>query len=63
MKGIVNGDSLKVSLKSAASGRGRMPGHLNYIDHGTGMHVHATAVVGYAILDATTRQIAAGCFT
>ena len=24
-------------------------GHLNYIDHGTGMHVKATAVTGYAI--------------
>ena len=24
-------------------------GHLNYIDHGTGMHVKATAVTGYAV--------------
>jgi hypothetical protein len=32
-------------------------GHLNYIDHGNGMHVKATSITGYAILDATTRQI------
>jgi hypothetical protein len=32
-------------------------GHLNYIDHGTGMHVKATAVTGYTVIDAVTRQI------
>lgn len=36
---------------------GEFWGHLNYIDHGTGMHVHATAVTGYATIDAVTRQI------
>ena len=37
--------------------RGEFWGHLNYIDHGTGMHVHATAVTGFAEIDAVTRQI------
>jgi hypothetical protein len=37
--------------------RGQFWGHLNYIDHGTGMHVSSTAVTGFAILDAVTRQI------
>ncbi|MBI2946583.1 MAG: hypothetical protein HYY23_02990 [Verrucomicrobia bacterium] len=29
--------------------RSELWGHLNYIDHGTGMHVKATAVTGYFI--------------
>ena len=39
--------------------RGEFWGHLNYIDHGTGMHVHATAVTGYAVdpNDSTCRII------
>ena len=37
--------------------RGQFWGHLNYIDHGTGMHVHSTGVTGYAVIDATTRKI------
>lgn len=37
--------------------RGQFWGHLNYIDHGTGMHVKATAVTGFAVIDAVTRQI------
>jgi len=36
---------------------GRLWGHLNYIDHGTGMHVKATDVTGYAVVDAVTRRI------
>jgi len=32
-------------------------GHLNYIDHATGMHVKATAVTGYDVIDAVTRRI------
>ena len=37
--------------------RGAFWGHLNYIDHGTGMHVISTAVTGFTALDAVTRQI------
>ena len=37
--------------------RGQFWGHLNYIDHGTGMHVTSTAVTGFTVLDAVTRQI------
>jgi hypothetical protein len=36
---------------------GSLWGHLNYIDHGTGMHVKGTAVTGYTVVDAVTRQI------
>jgi len=32
-------------------------GHVNYIDHETGLHVHGTSVTGYFIIDATTRDI------
>src|SRR5436190_3263122 len=37
--------------------RGAFWGHLNYIDHDTGMHVQATAVTGYTVIDAVTRKI------
>lgn len=37
--------------------RGEFWGHLNYIDHGTGMHVTSTAVTGFSVIDAVTRQI------
>lgn len=37
--------------------RGEFWGHLNYIDHGTGMHVTSTSVTGFAVVDANTRQI------
>lgn len=36
---------------------GELWGGLNYIDHGTGMHVKSTATTGYVVIDATTRQI------
>jgi hypothetical protein len=36
---------------------GRLWGHLNYIDHGTGMHVKAQEVTGYEVVDAVTRRI------
>lgn len=32
-------------------------GHLTYIDHGTGMKVHGTAVTAYTVVDETTRRI------
>lgn len=32
-------------------------GHLNYIDHGTGLHVKATSVTAYIFLDENTRDI------
>jgi hypothetical protein len=37
---------------------GRLWGHLNYIDHATGMHVKATSVTAYQEVDATSRMIA-----
>ena len=37
--------------------RGIPVGHLNYIDHGTGMHVHSSSVVSYSAVDADIRQI------
>jgi hypothetical protein len=32
-------------------------GHLNYIDHGNGMHVKATGITGYTVVNTTTRRI------
>jgi hypothetical protein len=37
--------------------KGDFWGHLNYIDHGTGLHVKGKTVTGYTVLDAVTRQI------
>jgi hypothetical protein len=37
--------------------RGQFWGHLNYIDHGIGMHVRSTRVTGYSVVDANTRRI------
>jgi hypothetical protein len=36
---------------------GQLWGHLNYVDHGDRLHVKATEVTGYSVVDATTRQI------
>jgi len=36
---------------------GRLWGHLNYVGHGDSLHVKATEVTGYSVVDATTRQI------
>lgn len=32
-------------------------GNVNYVDHGTGMHVKSTAITAYVIVDADTRRI------
>jgi hypothetical protein len=37
--------------------RGEFWGHVNYIDHGTGMHVRSTAVTGYTNVGGNTRKI------
>ncbi len=37
--------------------RGQFWGHLNYIDHGTGMHVTSTEVTSFTVVDSLTRQI------
>jgi hypothetical protein len=37
--------------------KGDFWGHLNYIDHGTGLHVKGKTVTGYTVLDEVTRQI------
>jgi hypothetical protein len=64
--GKVTGGGFIVATPSGAKGsfsvgggirRGEFWGHLNYIDHGTGMHVHATAVTGFVLLSPTTAQI------
>lgn len=36
---------------------GQLVGKLNYVDHGTGIRVTSTAVTGFTIVDAVTRQI------
>lgn len=36
-------------------------GHLNYIDHGTGMHVKHVTITGYAVSSTTERQITGTC--
>jgi hypothetical protein len=36
-------------------------GNLTYIDHGTGMVVHATSFTTYTFLDANTRQVTGTC--
>ena len=62
----VTGGGFIVGTPSGANGsfgvgggirRGAFWGHLNYIDHGIGMHVRATAVTGYTVIDAVTRKI------
>jgi len=37
--------------------KGSLWGHLNYIDHGTKMHVKSVAVTDYEVIDDVTRQI------
>ena len=37
--------------------KGAFWGGLNYIDHGTGLHVKSTATTGYVAINANTRQI------
>ena len=32
-------------------------GHLEYIDHGTGLDVHATSITGYSFVDDNTRDV------
>ena|SRR5437867_2916153 len=32
-------------------------GHLNYLDHGSGLHVQATSITGYVFVDDRTRDI------
>lgn len=36
---------------------GGLWGHLNYIDHGSAMHVKGTAVTSYVVINTTTRRI------
>jgi hypothetical protein len=36
-------------------------GNLTYIDHGTGMVVHATSFTTYTVVDANTRQVTGTC--
>lgn len=64
--GKITGGGFIVGTPSGAHGsfgvsggirRGEYWGHLNYIDHGTGMHVRSTAVTGFGFVDAVTRQI------
>jgi len=41
----------------AGNKHGQRVGKLNYIDHGTGMHVTSTAVTGFTVVDAVSRAI------
>jgi hypothetical protein len=36
-------------------------GHLNYVDHGIGIHVSSTAITTYTIVNATTRTFTGTC--
>jgi hypothetical protein len=42
---------------SAGIKRGQFVGQLNYIDHGTGMHVKSTGVTGFTAVDLVTRAV------
>ncbi|HZO86592.1 MAG TPA: choice-of-anchor P family protein [Verrucomicrobiae bacterium] len=42
---------------SAGIKRGEFVGRLNYIDHGTGMHVTSTGVTGFTAIDLVTRAV------
>jgi hypothetical protein len=64
--GKLTGGGFIVGTPSGANGsfgvsggirRGAFWGHLNYIDHDTGMHVTSTSVTGFAVVDPNTRQI------
>src|SRR5207245_2192820 len=37
------------------------PSHLNYIDHNTGMKVHADSISSYEVLSPTCRQFSGPC--
>ena len=54
---ILDGGAKGTFAVSGGIRRGQFWGHLNYIDHSTGMHVRSTEVTGYAVVDATTRRI------
>ena len=36
-------------------------GHVNYVDHGTGMHVVSTSITSYEIVNPTTRLLQGTC--
>ena len=46
---------------AGGSKNGALWGHLNYIDHGSNMHVKSTAVTAYVVVNATTRRITYTC--
>lgn len=55
---ITGGSGGRANFAVAGGIRGKgLWGHLNYIDHGNGMHVKGTSITGYTVLNATTRRI------
>jgi hypothetical protein len=63
---FVTGGGWIVATPSGAKGNfgvgggvknGAFWGHLNYLDHGSGMHVKATSITGYVFVDDRTRDI------
>ncbi len=57
--GWINGPSGAKANFGVAGGirNGSFWGHLEYIDHGNGLKVHGTGVIGYSIVGPTTREI------
>lgn len=52
---FVNGEKATFGIQGGYH-RGRLWGGINYIDHGTGMHVRGRTPTSYTVLDATCRQ-------
>src|SRR5688572_16799232 len=52
---LVNGANANFGLN--ARDPSAPSGHVNYVDHGTGLHVRSTDITAYTVVNATTRQI------
>ncbi len=57
---ITNGGS-KANFAVGGGTKNGFWGHLQYIDHGTGLKVKGTGVTAYGVVDATTRHIEGTC--
>ncbi len=57
-----DGDHGNFGFHAGINGDGSFtPAHLNYIDHGTGMKVHATGMTAYMVTGPTSRHIEGPC--
>jgi hypothetical protein len=55
--GFVFRDGAKVTFGiQGGYKRGRLSGGINFVDHGTGLHVHSRAITSYAVLDGNCRR-------